>query len=558
MHAMRRPISHRSVRAPRKRRWLAAAGYGALALACLALGALAFLLVAPPLDAVRDRLAADVSARTGRTLTVAGPMSVALFPRVVVSLGDIALLPPGGMAGAPTLTAPSLDVETSLWSLLSRRPRLDRITLHRPTVELAVDTQGRRSWEAAAPLPPPRQLPAAGEPDSKGASPGPAARTTSSRRPRPWAVRLLDGMVRYRDERAGTSYEIGALNIDAAAEAAAGTVTMDGAFVWQGQPFHFSATVDAGRTGDGQLERVALKLAGGPVEVAYGGTLSWRGGVAAEGVLTLQRLAYKDLKIGPATFDVKADAGVIELVLREAELYGGRGQGGLTIDTNSPTPVIAARLKLADVSVLPLLKETASVGWLDGRGSLALDLGAQGFSERQFVETLQGQVQVNVAEGSVTGIDIDRSLRALQRGRLGSVAPRREDRGSEARERARGGERRRPDRIGPAPHRLHPAHQDHGRPGRGGRRHQDRHHRAADRHQRTARAAEVRDQRAGGAQRRHQPDRQEPALARGAGRSQGAARRRRREASEAGRADREAAQEGLTSGCRGGEGGQVL
>jgi AsmA protein len=241
-------------------------------------------------------------------------------------------------------------------------------------------------------------------------------------------VRLLDGMVRYRDERAGTGYEIGALNIDAAAEAAAGTVTMDGAFVWQGQPFHFSATVDAGRTGEGQLEQVALKLAGGPVEVAYGGTLSWRGGIAAEGVLTLQRLAYKDLKIGPATFDVKADAGVLELVLREAELYGGRGQGVLTIDTNGPTPVIAARLKLADVSVLALLKDTASVGWLDGRGSLALDLGAQGFSERQFVETLQGQVQVNVAEGSVTGLDIDRSLRALQRGRLGSVAARREGR----------------------------------------------------------------------------------------------------------------------------------
>ncbi|HEY1243947.1 MAG TPA: AsmA family protein, partial [Hyphomicrobiaceae bacterium] len=230
---MRRPISHRRDRAPRKR-WLAAAGYGALALACLGLGALAFLLVAPPLDAVRDRLAAEVNARTGRALTVGGPMSVALFPRVVVSLGDIVLLPPEGTPGPPLLAAPSLDVETSLWSLLSRRLRLDRITLHRPRIELAVDTQGRRSWEAAAPLPPPRQLPAAGEPDSKGASPGPAARTTSSRRPRPWAVRLLDGMVRYRDERAGTGYEIGALNIDAAAEAAAGTVTMDGAFVWQG------------------------------------------------------------------------------------------------------------------------------------------------------------------------------------------------------------------------------------------------------------------------------------------------------------------------------------
>jgi uncharacterized protein involved in outer membrane biogenesis len=431
MHAMRRPISHRRYRAPRKRRLLAAAGYGALALVCLAFGALAFVLVAPPLDAVRDRLAADVSARTGRTLTVAGPMSVALFPRVVVAFSDIALQPPEGVAGAPTLTAPSLDVETSLWSLLSRRPRLDRITLHRPTIELAIDAQGRRSWETAAPVPRPNRPPVNEARGGKAAPPGPAERsstTTRSRRPRPWAVRLLDGTVRYRDERAGTSYEIGALNVDAAAEAAAGAVTMDGAFVWQGEPFHFSATVAAGRTGDGQLEQVALKLAGGPLEVAYRGTLSWRVGIAAEGDLSLQRLAYKDLKIGPATFDVRADAGVVKLVLREAELYGGRGQGSLTLDTGSAPPAISARLKLVDVSVLPLLKEAASVGWLDGRGSVALDLGARGLSERQIVETLQGQVQVNVADGSVAGIDIDRSLRALQRGRLGTVAPRREDR----------------------------------------------------------------------------------------------------------------------------------
>jgi hypothetical protein len=429
MHAMRRPISHRRDRAPRKR-WLAAAGYGALALACLGLGALAFLLVAPPLDAVRDRLAAEVNARTGRALTVGGPMSVALFPRVVVSLGDIVLLPPEGTPGPPLLAAPSLDVETSLWSLLSRRPRLDRITLHRPTIELAIDAQGRRSWEPAAPLPRPDRPPVNEARGGKAASPGPVERlstVTRPRRPRPWAVRLVDGTMRHRDERTGTSYEIGALNIDASGDAA-GAVAVDGAFVWQGEPFHVSATAPDDPMGRGQPGQVVLRLAGAPLELGYEGILALRGGIGADGVLALQRLAYKDLRIGPATFNVSADAGVVKLGLRDTELYGGRGHGSLTLDTGGPTPKLAARLKLADVSVLPLLKDTGGVGWLDGRGTVVLDLGAQGLSERQIVETLQGQVQVSVAGGSVTGIDIDRSLRALQRGRLGSVAPRREDR----------------------------------------------------------------------------------------------------------------------------------
>jgi uncharacterized protein involved in outer membrane biogenesis len=430
MHVTRRPASDRRHGGRRRRQGLAAAGYGALALVCVCLAATAFLLVAPPLNAVRDRLIADVNARTGRTLTVAGPMSVALFPRVTVWLTDIAILPPEGMAAAPTLAAPLVEVETSLWSLLSRRPRLGLVTLHRPVIELAVDAQGRRNWEAASARPRPVPTPASKAAAADRAPPDSARPDEPPRRraARPWAVRIADGTVRYRDERAGVSHEIGALNIDVAAEDTTGPVAMEGGVVWQELPFRFSATAARDAIGDNHPWRVALKIAGAPLEVAYEGTLGWRSGMAAEGVLALQRLSYKELKIGPATFDVSADTGVLKLALREAQLYGGRGQGSLTVNTSTPTPTVAARLKLTDVSVLPLLKDTAGVGWIDGRGAVALDLNAQGLSERQILETLQGQVHASVAEGAVTGIDIDRSLRALQRGRLGSVAPRREDR----------------------------------------------------------------------------------------------------------------------------------
>src|SRR5262245_52157361 len=72
----------------RGRCWLAVAGYSGLAVLCLVLGGLAFLLVAPPLEGVRNRLVEEAKARTGRTLVVGGPMSVTLFPRVTVSLRD--------------------------------------------------------------------------------------------------------------------------------------------------------------------------------------------------------------------------------------------------------------------------------------------------------------------------------------------------------------------------------------------------------------------------------------------------------------------------------------
>src|SRR5262245_14202190 len=76
---------------PRRRaRWPAVIAYVALGLVGLAAAVVALAVVAPPLDAVRDRLIARVQERTGRTLAVSGPMSIALLPGPVVTLKGVA------------------------------------------------------------------------------------------------------------------------------------------------------------------------------------------------------------------------------------------------------------------------------------------------------------------------------------------------------------------------------------------------------------------------------------------------------------------------------------
>jgi uncharacterized protein involved in outer membrane biogenesis len=415
-------------------RWLAVAGYAGLALTCLALGALAFVLVAPPLDRVRDRLIDEVKTRTGRTLVVSGPMSATLFPRVVVSMADVAVLPPDGVGGAPTVTVPFLEAEMSFRSLLSRRPKLDRLTLHRPVIELAIDAQGRRSWDLAPSRPRPQRSSDAQAGGAEGASPSPRDRfhkvegitSITSEAPRPWSVHLADGTVRYRDERSGARHEVGGLNLDLAAESRGSLVTIGGTFVWLEETWRLAGTASHELL-EGRPGLVNVKLAGAPVEAAYVGTLAVRGSVAAEGNLSLGTFAYNGMQIGPSSLAVSVDAGIAKVKLNQVELYGGAGQGTLTLDTTGQTPGLAASLKLSGVPLLPLLGG-AGIGWIDGRGTAALDLTAQGRSEQQIVETLQGKVQVAVADGAITGIDIDRGLRALQRGRLDRLAPRREDR----------------------------------------------------------------------------------------------------------------------------------
>jgi len=416
-------------------RWLAVAGYSGLTLTCLALAALAFLLVAPPLDRVRDRLADEVRARTGRTLVVGGPMSVALFPRMVVSLSDVAILPPEGVDGAPTVTVPSLDVETSLRSLISRRPKLERVTLQRPTVELVIDAQGRRSWSFAMPSPRAERPRTAQPGEREKALPGLSERlatiegvaSITSGPPRPWAVRVVGGTVRYHDERTGARQEIGGLNLDLAGDKRGGPVNALGTFTWHGEAWRFSGAA-AHAVLQGRPGTVTFNLAGAPVEATFQGTLTVKNGVAADGSLSLGPFTYKGLKVGPSALAVSMDAGTAKATLQQLELYGGTGQGTLTIDTAGADPAIATHLKLTGVSLSALLGDTADIGWLDGHGTVTLDLAGSGSSEPKIVETLQGKVQVTVADGAITGFDIDRSLRALQRGRLNRLAPRREDR----------------------------------------------------------------------------------------------------------------------------------
>src|SRR5262245_36525101 len=112
--------------------WLAFAGYAALGVGCLLLGAITFLIIASPVELVRDRLVAQVKSSTGRDLVVSGPTSLVLFPRPALSLANVAISPPPDMGGAPTVAVQTLTAEMGLTSLLTGQARVRRVVLTRP------------------------------------------------------------------------------------------------------------------------------------------------------------------------------------------------------------------------------------------------------------------------------------------------------------------------------------------------------------------------------------------------------------------------------------------
>jgi AsmA protein len=328
--------------------------------------------VASPLDAVRDRLIERVNARIGGTVAVAGPASLSFFPRTAISFSDVAVLAPEGGKAAPLATVPSLEIEVSLWSLLLRQPQVGRLTLHRPAIALSVDAEGRRNWEIAAKRAPTAATAgAAGSRDAPAtAKPGaPARPATAAQKPAGGSVRIIDATLRYRDERSGEDYAISALNLEVAADDREGPVAVDGALTWRGVQLRISGTASPLRTIlAGQPVELGLKVSGTPIEAAYAGTLTLKGGVASNGRISLKASSARALAdwLGIAwTAGTAADAlavsaevtsadGQVTLSSIEASLGGATAAGSLALDLRG-RPKVSGKLQLSELDFGSLL-----------------------------------------------------------------------------------------------------------------------------------------------------------------------------------------------------------
>ncbi len=128
----------------RKVFWIAPA----LVAALLAAGV--FWHLTRDLDRYRDEVERQLEALTGRTVTVAGDLGLALFPDLKVALGDVAI----GDRNAPLLSLPEVHAVVSLTSLLTLDLAIERIRIVGPALTIGGgDMAGLLAGSAAAPRP---------------------------------------------------------------------------------------------------------------------------------------------------------------------------------------------------------------------------------------------------------------------------------------------------------------------------------------------------------------------------------------------------------------------
>ena len=362
--------------------WLALAGYAGLGLACLLLALATFIFVAAPIDGVRDRLAQDIKARTGRDFVVAGPTSLSLLPRPAVSFADVSLSAAPGMGGEPILRAKTVQAEVGVLSLFSQQPAVRRLVVSRPVIELRVDAQGRRSWEFGALEDRRVRVAQAGGP---GALPSRALRAPAAfdtaqlaaalEKLLPTSVRVVDGTVRYIDERAGMRHEIGSLELDLVANDIGGPLEAKGSFAWRGESVALQAALAPIRgLLEDQKARLTFKLSGRPVEANYDGALEVASGLALDGLLGIKAPSLRGLAswagggMGSGSQDPDAFSlssavagadGRLSLSRLTASLGATSLDGALTIETKGARPHLGGNLHLSELDLARILVSPA-------------------------------------------------------------------------------------------------------------------------------------------------------------------------------------------------------
>lgn len=138
----------------------------------------------------------------------------------------------------------------------------------------------------------------------------------------------------------------------------------------------------------------------------------------ASGSVKIGSLKLYNVKASNVRLEFSAGNGKLEVSPLAASLYQGTASGSLSL--NAAGPAVAVKQSIAGVSIGPLLKDALDKDVLEGRGSVSIDVAANGSAVSAMKKSLQGKAALNLRDGAVKGINIAATLRDAK-SRMGTL-----------------------------------------------------------------------------------------------------------------------------------------
>ncbi len=361
-----------------------------------------------PTEAYRGRVEQAASERLGRAVTLEGPISLRILPRIEARANDVTIPNADGFGAEPFAQMSELRLGLALGPLLRREIAIEEFVLVEPAIRLLSDG-ARNNWTFASQGD--GSAPQAGSGRSPGALPFDA---------RFGDVRLVDAAVSYAAP--GSDWRVQDLDLDMDLPSLDAPVSLSGGFELNGERFSLDAELAGLRQAfEGARTPLSLALEGAPLTLSLDGAIpegaDW--GVTGRADVAMQirrfaRLAGVALPDGQGFERFEAE-GDLSLNGARAALSGARirfddisATGRLGANYAGARPRISGALDIPELNLNPYIPQSEPArrggggGWSEERIDLSPIAAIDGEITGRVGTLIANDIRVNDADLRVT------------------------------------------------------------------------------------------------------------------------------------------------------------
>lgn len=134
--------------------------------------------------------------------------------------------------------------------------------------------------------------------------------------------------------------------------------------------------------------------------------LSALGTLNADISIQSSQLLVREIKLGKNEVNVLLHNGIATVKLKSFQGYEGSGSGSFKVSANKKPYQITSKFELSNINAQPLLIDAIGFDKLMGKGQLAWELSTQGSSQRDFINQLNGKMNLRFIDGAVKGVNL--------------------------------------------------------------------------------------------------------------------------------------------------------
>ncbi len=131
--------------------------------------------------------------------------------------------------------------------------------------------------------------------------------------------------------------------------------------------------------------------------------------------LSAASIKIADAQLGRTAVAANMRDGKLDVTIGESQTFGGVITGAFNVGTADNGIAVGSHLRFDDVDLSGCLGQIFGVHKLEGRGTLALDVGGSGDSVWALTHTLSGTASLNAHDGVLVGINVEQLLRRLDK-----------------------------------------------------------------------------------------------------------------------------------------------